>query len=81
MLAHVAVVQILLWRYGERTSLRLLSDEEEKRLYDIGHELARQVDFVHEVQQLRETKIKLLETKQPLKEQNSNRGTRSRPKY
>lgn len=83
VLAHVAIIQILLWRNGERTTPQLLSDEEEQRLFDIGIELANQVDFAHEVQQLRETKVKMLETNSLPKLQSSstNRGTRSRPKY
>ncbi|TDL24901.1 hypothetical protein BD410DRAFT_785631 [Rickenella mellea] len=49
-----AIIQILLWRSGERESIELLPLDEEKRLHDIGNERAHAVDHRREVYRLRQ---------------------------
>ncbi len=45
-------------RTGERNSLEPLSEVEESRLHDRGHQLAQQVDIVKSIERLRELKRK-----------------------
>ncbi|KZT70075.1 hypothetical protein DAEQUDRAFT_756501 [Daedalea quercina L-15889] len=54
ILLHEAVLQLLLWRSGERTSPGLLTDQEEKRLHDIAFEKANENDWVHEIIRLKQ---------------------------
>ncbi|KAI5122225.1 hypothetical protein M0805_002713 [Coniferiporia weirii] len=75
-----AIIQILLWRSGKRSDPRPLTATEEERLHEIGSIMANDFDFVHSILTLREKKVKSIKAKQPLKAQNSLRGTRSRPK-
>ncbi|KAI0726694.1 hypothetical protein C8Q72DRAFT_844935 [Fomitopsis betulina] len=54
ILLHEAVLQLLLWRSGERTSLGLLGKAEEQRLHDIAFEMSNESDWVHEILRLRQ---------------------------
>jgi len=83
-----ATYQLLLWRTGERNSLEPLSEAEESRLHDRGHQLAQQVDIVKSIERLRELKRKMIfgkaanESSTPQKQLPAGAlgGTRSRPK-
>ncbi len=83
-----ATYQLLLWRTGERNSLEPLSEVEESRLHDRGHQLAQQVDIVKSIERLRELKRKMIfgkaanESSTPQKQLPTGAlgGTRSRPK-
>ncbi|EPS96859.1 hypothetical protein FOMPIDRAFT_85458 [Fomitopsis schrenkii] len=54
ILLHEAVLQLLLWRSGERTSLGLLTKAEEQRLHDVAFEMSNESDWVHEILRLRQ---------------------------
>ncbi|KAH9917457.1 uncharacterized protein B0H18DRAFT_1034780 [Fomitopsis serialis] len=54
ILLHEAVLQLLLWRSGERSSVGLLIEEEERRLHDIAFEKANESDWVHEIIRLKQ---------------------------
>jgi len=51
-----AIIQLLLWRSGERTSLQPLSDREEREIYKRGCELTMETDFVFSAMRLRRAK-------------------------
>jgi hypothetical protein len=55
ILVPEAVIQILLWRAGKRTTVAVASDEEEEGLHKQGLELAHKLDWVNEIMQLRRT--------------------------
>ncbi|KAG6840972.1 hypothetical protein C0991_002954 [Blastosporella zonata] len=55
VLVPEAMLQILLWRAGERTSLDILDDADEAILYAKGLELLRASDWVNDVMRLRKT--------------------------
>ncbi|KAF9479266.1 hypothetical protein BDN70DRAFT_993562 [Pholiota conissans] len=47
--------QVLLWRTGARTSIALLSEEQEQKLYEQGEDLLQERDWVMDVMRLRRT--------------------------
>ncbi|KAF5369170.1 hypothetical protein D9615_009985 [Tricholomella constricta] len=49
-----AILQILLWRAGERSSVELLSGAEEKDLHSVGEGKLTERDWVYDVMRLRE---------------------------
>ncbi|KAJ3977074.1 hypothetical protein EV361DRAFT_148361 [Lentinula raphanica] len=53
-----AVLQLLLWRNGHRTSIELLSDVEEAQLHEKAEKLAQETDWVFDVVRLREMKAR-----------------------
>ena len=53
ILKQEAIRQILLWRRGERTSIELLSEDEEQLLYEKGQELLEERDWVMDIIRLR----------------------------
>ena len=63
MLLPEAILQILLWRTGHRTSMELLSDKEEMELHEKGEELLRERDWVNDVVRLRKLKMMGLDGK------------------
>lgn len=80
-----AIIQLLLWRSGERTNLYPVSDEEEDRLYEIGRSKTEYIDFVLSILQLREKKIKALKARSgghynAPASAGGTRGTRTRPR-
>jgi len=81
-----AILQLLLWRSGERTSVELLSEEEEQALHDVGEEKLRETDWVFDVVRLRESKMRQLARasgKRKAEEGTgdaANGGTMSRPR-
>lgn len=56
-----AILQILLWRSGYRTSVELLSEEEEQELHEKGEELRKERDWVYDVMRLRKLKLKQMQ--------------------
>ncbi|KAG5649415.1 hypothetical protein H0H81_004008 [Sphagnurus paluster] len=48
-----AILQVLLWRTGKRTSVALLSEEEEERLHGEGQQLLQERDWVRDMMRLR----------------------------
>lgn len=81
------IQQLLLWRSGERTSLTLLSSEEEERLHEHGEAKAQETDWVYDLLRLREAQARLwgvdLKAKGKAKDNSSDvkgGGTRSRPR-
>ncbi|KAH8117094.1 hypothetical protein DFH11DRAFT_1151960 [Phellopilus nigrolimitatus] len=79
ILLEEAVIQLLLWRSGERLSPFLLADTEEENLHNRGSIKANDFDFVHSVLSIRETMQKRINARHSLKPQSSVKGTRSRP--
>jgi hypothetical protein len=69
------VIQIILWRLGKRTSLALLSPEEEAELHELGAQERRKTDWVFDVRRLREKKEVELRNRETVVG-----GTTSRPK-
>ncbi|KAJ7143064.1 hypothetical protein C8R43DRAFT_891891 [Mycena crocata] len=67
--------QICLWRIGRRTSVALLSPEEELELHTIGKEEKRKTDWVFDVKRMRTQKEKELG-----KGDKSAGGSKSRPR-
>lgn len=59
-----AILQILLWRNGYRTSAELLPDEEEKALHEKGQELLKERDWVYDVMRLRTLKVQQMKKSQ-----------------
>lgn len=59
-----AILQILLWRAGLRTSIELLSEAEEKELHDQGDVLIKERDWVYDVMRLRSSKLRQLQKTQ-----------------
>ncbi|THH20878.1 hypothetical protein EW146_g559 [Bondarzewia mesenterica] len=79
VLLHESILQLLLWRSEERTSLKILDDNEEKHLHEIAFKMSEQMDWVVEIERLREAGQKRRQQKAgppPM----SMGGTRSRPK-
>ncbi|ETW86219.1 hypothetical protein HETIRDRAFT_415183 [Heterobasidion irregulare TC 32-1] len=76
VLLHEAILQLLLWRSGKRTSLDLLGDEEEQELHDVALKQSEEIDWVVEIYRLREAGLKV----KPGKTAVVVGGTRSRPK-
>ncbi|THH19590.1 hypothetical protein EW146_g1614 [Bondarzewia mesenterica] len=79
VLLHESILQLLLWRSEERTSLKKLDDNEEKHLHEIAFKMSEQMDWVVEIERLREAGQKRRQQKvgpPPM----SMSGTRSRPK-
>ncbi|KAJ3999164.1 hypothetical protein F5050DRAFT_1805302 [Lentinula boryana] len=68
-----AVLQLLLWRNGHRSSVELLSDFEEVELHQKAEKLAEETDWVFDVVRLREIKVR------QLKKQASKVGITSGP--
>lgn len=79
VLAFEAVLQLLLWRVGKRTSTGLLSDEEEEALHQSGLELIGTSDWVNTVLQRRNDKERNVKGKAPASSSAAG-GTRTRPK-
>ncbi|KAF9075199.1 hypothetical protein BDP27DRAFT_1315668 [Rhodocollybia butyracea] len=59
-----AVLQLLLWRNGLRTSIELLSVSEESELHGTAEKLAEETDWVFDVMRLRDTKVRQMQRKQ-----------------
>ncbi|KAG6829583.1 hypothetical protein H0H87_010824 [Tephrocybe sp. NHM501043] len=57
VLVPEAILQILLWREGERTSIKILDDLDETILYKKGLELLRASDWVNDVMRLRQALV------------------------
>lgn len=82
-----AIQQLLLWRSGERTSVALLSPEEEERLHERGEAKAQETDWVYDLLRLREAQARLWSVDLNAKGKEKNKsgdvkggGTRSRPR-
>ena len=75
-----AILQILLWRSGDRTSLDLLDDDEEERLHALGAIKMQETDWVQDVMSLRETKVRVMKKRAVRDTPMASGGTRSRPK-
>jgi hypothetical protein len=75
-----AILQILLWRSGERKSLDLLDVDEEERLHALGAMKMQETDWVHDVMRLRETKVRVMKKREVRGTPLTSGGTRSRPK-
>ncbi|KAI0822792.1 hypothetical protein BC628DRAFT_643693 [Trametes gibbosa] len=54
VLLQEAILQLLLWRTGQRTVLGLLPPEEEERLRDIALEEGEKTDWVHDIIRMRQ---------------------------
>ncbi|TFK72767.1 hypothetical protein BDN72DRAFT_876324 [Pluteus cervinus] len=78
-----AVIQILLWRSGNRKTMELLSDDEEQTMHDKGTELSKETDWVHDVVRLRESKKRRLEKNAQRKGAGNGRARRvaKKPNY
>ena len=53
-----AILQLLLWRSGERQSLDLLPPEEETRLHQLAQLKSHETDWVRDVMRLREVTVR-----------------------
>ncbi|KAH9931691.1 uncharacterized protein BXZ73DRAFT_101601 [Epithele typhae] len=60
ILLQEAILQILLWRTGQRTVMGLLSPEEEQRLHAVAMEESLKSNWVHDVIRLRQAKEKTM---------------------
>ncbi|KAK0196588.1 hypothetical protein F5146DRAFT_1012122 [Armillaria mellea] len=76
-----AILQILLWKEGARTSVELLSDDEEQRLHKRGEALRRKTDWVFDVIHLRSQATRALKRKAGRSKLEKVGGTRTRPMY
>ncbi|SJL12169.1 uncharacterized protein ARMOST_15590 [Armillaria ostoyae] len=76
-----AILQILLWKEGARTSVELLSDDEEQRLHKQGEALRRKTDWVFDVMHLRSQAARALKRKAGKSKLEKVGGTRTRPMY
>ena len=56
-----AVIQILLWRKGLRSTMEILSLSEEERMHDEGIKLLQVTDWVFDVMRLRRSRERNLE--------------------
>jgi hypothetical protein len=74
-----AIMQLLLWRSGERKSLDLLSPEEEHRMHEIAAVKAQETDWVHDVMRLRDATLRSQKRAAPATAKDAPTGTRSRP--
>ncbi|KAJ7137846.1 hypothetical protein C8R44DRAFT_766341 [Mycena epipterygia] len=70
------LIQIFVWRKGERTSVGLLSPERELELHKLGAAERKKTDWVFDAKRLRETKERELERNT----ETVTGGTASRPK-
>lgn len=52
VLAPEAIIQILLWRKGKRTTMELLSEDEEKELHKAGDKLRDETDWVRDIMRM-----------------------------
>jgi len=74
-----AIRQILLWRERKRTSLNLLSDEEEEALHRAGEEMLQKTDWVYDTMRMRESRLRSLMKGGSVELVGAGGGTRSRP--
>ena len=81
VLLQEALIQILLWRTGRRTSLALGSDKEETELREIGEAIAHDKGIVASVMGLRDLAGSKLRRQKEALEENKELigGTASRP--
>ncbi|KAJ3875103.1 hypothetical protein F5051DRAFT_71081 [Lentinula edodes] len=70
-----AVLQLLLWRNGHRTSVELLSDFEEAKLHEKAEKLAEETDWVFDIVRLREMKVRQLKRQAAKNASTSGRDT------
>ncbi|KDR73692.1 hypothetical protein GALMADRAFT_251490 [Galerina marginata CBS 339.88] len=76
-----AIRQILLWRSGDRTSITLLSPNEEEILAEKGQTLLQEKDWVMDIMRVREAQIRKLKAKQERKaQQGRNASSSARPR-
>ncbi|KAI9065429.1 hypothetical protein FKP32DRAFT_1590609 [Trametes sanguinea] len=54
VLLQEAILQLLLWRTGQRKTLGLLSPEEEQRLHDVALEEGEKTNWVHDILRMRQ---------------------------
>lgn len=54
MLLQEAILQLLLWRTGQRTALGLLAPAEERRLHALAMEEGEKTNWVHDIIRLRQ---------------------------
>ncbi|KAL0946459.1 hypothetical protein HGRIS_012681 [Hohenbuehelia grisea] len=78
-----AIVQILLWRSGDRKSVQLLTDDEEDELHHLGETKRSERDWVFDVMRLRAVEERLAKKGKKGDDGSSSKatasGTRSRP--
>jgi hypothetical protein len=74
-----AIRQVLLWREGKRTSLELLSDDEEEALHKAGEEMLLKTDWVYDTMRMRESRLRSLVKGGVVQLPGAGVGTRSRP--
>ncbi|KAI0723841.1 hypothetical protein C8T65DRAFT_90485 [Cerioporus squamosus] len=60
VLLQEAILQILLWRTGQRKDMGLLSPEEEQRLHDIAMEEGEKTNWVHDIIRMRQAMEKTM---------------------
>jgi hypothetical protein len=75
-----AILQLLLWRAGERTSIEVLGADEEKLLHERGEALMAETDWVFDVMRLRSSKVRNLAKNSKTVEMDIIGGTRTRPR-
>lgn len=75
MLLPELLIQINVWREGNRTSVELLSDEEEEALHALGETARSKNDWVFDVKRMRKLKEAELKNREVVVG-----GTSSRPK-
>jgi hypothetical protein len=91
VLHYETILQIILWHSGKRSSIDLLSPEEEQRLHNLAHEEAVATDWVRDVTRLRDSKRRILLKNEKRKDDGGSSpkrkkdmalvgGTRSRPR-
>ena len=85
VLAPEAIIQILLWRKGKRTTMELLPAGEEMELHKIGDKLRDETDWVRDIMRMYaacQRNIEKAERKKGGDEgvQAGSSGTRSRPR-
>ncbi|RPD66532.1 hypothetical protein L227DRAFT_570406 [Lentinus tigrinus ALCF2SS1-6] len=80
VLLQEAILQILLWRTGQRKELGLLSPREEQRLHGIATEEGEKTNWVHDIIRMRQAmeKTMLPSSKQKGKATNAAGGSRTR---
>ena len=52
VLAPEAIIQILLWRKGQRTTMELLPADEEMELHKVGDKLRDETDWVRDIMRM-----------------------------
>ncbi len=60
VLLQEAILQLLLWRTGQRTALGLLDPEEEERLHTRAMEEGEKTDWVHDIIRMRQAMEKTM---------------------